>query len=70
MNYVVIGQVRSKTGGIYPVIDMPMMSDERWQKLAEENAIHNYTEVNGHAPESARVACEWQRAWIAMKNLT
>ena len=43
MNYVVIGQVRSKTGGIYPVID---------------------------APESARVACEWQRAWIAMKNLT
>lgn len=70
MNYVVIGQVHSKSGGIYPVIDLPMMTDERWQKLAEENAIHNYTEVNGHAPKSARVACEWQRAWIAMKNLT
>lgn len=68
MNYIVIGQVKSKSGGIFPVIDIPMLSDERWQALAKENAVHNYEEENGHAPESAEDALEWQRAWIALRK--
>lgn len=69
MNYMVIGQVKSKSGGIYPVIDIPMMSDEHWQELAKEHAVHNYIKENGHEPASVEIACTWQRARIAMRKL-
>lgn len=52
-----------KTADI-PISNIPMMSDERWQELTRENAVHNYTKQFGHAPESTEQAVCWQRAWI------
>ena len=34
INYPIIGAVKSKeTGEIYPLLDIPMMSDEKWKKM-------------------------------------
>lgn len=34
INYPIIGVVKSKkTGEIYPLLDIPMMSDEKWKKM-------------------------------------
>lgn len=42
------------------VLDIKLMSDEKWQELAIENAISNYTKVFGHAPASTEIATQWQ----------
>lgn len=34
--YPVIGQVKTSVG-VFPLVDVPMMSDERWQQLALES---------------------------------
>lgn len=69
MNYPVIGQVKSKTGAIYPVFDIPMMSDERWQELARENAVQNFIMINGYEPESIETAIKWQRERIEQRKI-
>lgn len=38
--YPVIGQVKT-SAGVFPLVDIPMMSDERWQQLAQESMKHN-----------------------------
>lgn len=43
------------------VLEIPQMSDERWQELARENAVRNYTRENGMEPESVAQAVAWQR---------
>ena len=43
--------------------DLPM-TDERWQELAIENAVHNYTREHGRAPESTEQALKWQRDFV------
>lgn len=68
LGYPVIGEVTIKSGHTYPVVDIPMMSDERWQQLSVENAISNYTHEVGHAPENAEVAVQWQRDRIAKRE--
>ncbi len=65
MNYPVIGQVEMKSGQVVPLLDVPMMSGEKWQKLAAEQAVHNYIRENGREPESVEAAFQWQREWIA-----
>ena len=67
--YEILGQKYPVTGyitvpriGTLPLVNIPMMSDERWEELTRENAVRNYTQVFGHAPESVAVAIEWQRA--------
>lgn len=30
MNYPVIGQAEMKSGQVVPLLDIPMMSDEKW----------------------------------------
>jgi len=64
INYPVIGQVERKNGDKIPLIDIPMISDERWQELAKEKAVDNYIRENGTQPESTEDACRWQREWI------
>lgn len=64
MNYEVIGQVERKNGDKVPLLDIPMMSDERWNELAEQQAIKNYIRENGKEPENAEVAFKWQREWV------
>lgn len=44
-----------------PLLDIPMMSDERWNELAEQNAVHNYTKEYGRPPETVQEAVKWQR---------
>lgn len=63
-SYEVIGQTEMKSGIKVPVIDMPMMSDERWNELAKEQAVHNFIRENGKEPDSVEVALQWQRECI------
>lgn len=63
-SYEVIGQTEMRSGIKVPVIDMPMMSDERWNELAKEQAVHNYIRENGKEPDSVEVALQWQRERI------
>mgnify|MGYP003273417965 CR=1 FL=1 len=65
LGYPVIGTVNTKEFGPLPLVDMPMMSDDRWQRLANEQVVKNYTREHGHAPESLEAAYAWQEEWIA-----
>lgn len=58
--YETIGNI--KLGKLeLPILNIILMDDERYQKMAIENAIDNYTKEFGYAPESKEVACKWQR---------
>lgn len=60
-DYKVIGQVEMSNGNVVPLLDIPMMSDERWNELAQQQAIKNYIRENGEEPESPESALKWQR---------
>ena len=64
MRFPVIGQVERKNGDIVPLIEINMMSDERWQQLAAESAVKHFREWYGREPESVQEAFEGQRAYI------
>ena len=49
------------------VLEIPQMSDERWQELARKNAVRNYTRENGSEPESVAQAVAWQRERVKME---
>ena len=36
-DYPVIGQIKTSAGA-FPLLDLPQISDERWQQLAKESA--------------------------------
>lgn len=58
--YPVIGHVQ--IGNVVkPIVDIPMMSDERWNELARQNAVDNYIKEFGTEPESVEAAVAWQR---------
>lgn len=64
-SYPVLGQIKVKDSDrTIPLVDMPMMSDERWCELGRENAVNNYRRKFGKEPESVDQAVEWQRAWV------
>lgn len=48
------------------VLEIPQMSDERWQELTRKNAVRNYTRENGRKPESVAQAVAWQRERVKM----
>lgn len=64
MIFPVIGQVKTQNGEIVPLIEINMMSDERWQQLAAELAVKHFREWYGRDPESVQEAFEGQRAYI------
>lgn len=64
IEYPIIGQVEMKSGAIVPLIEINMISDERWQQLAAEGAIKHFREWHGREPESVLEALEAQRAFI------
>lgn len=68
LGYPVIGQTETESGQILPLVAIPMISDERWRRLARENAIHNFIQENGREPESVEAAVRWQREWIRSKE--
>lgn len=58
--YAQIGKIKTPAGEL-PVLEVPQMSDERWQELTRENAVRNYTRENGRKPESVEQALAWQQ---------
>ena len=65
--YPVIGKITVQSTGRsvdIPICEIKLMSDERWQELAIENAVHNYIRENGREPESIEQALQWHRSWI------
>lgn len=64
MNYEVVRQVKMKNGDNVPLLNIPMMSDNQWNKLAERQAIRNYIRENGKEPECVEDAFKWQRQWV------
>lgn len=65
LGYPVVGQVEVSPGQTFPLLDVPMMSDEKWQQLAKDQAVHNYIREIGREPESVEAAFKWQEEWFA-----
>lgn len=63
MNYEVVRQVKMKNEDNVPLLNIPMMSDDQWNELAERQVIKNYIRENGREPESVEDAFKWQRQW-------
>lgn len=40
-DFPVISNVEISPGTTIPMLDIPMMSDEKWHEMARENAVHN-----------------------------
>ena len=55
--------------GKIPLLDIPMMSDEKWNALAAENAVRNFQRTHGVPPVSTAEALRWQRNWISEKEV-
>ncbi len=69
-NCEVIGTVHSqRLGADVPLLGIAWMSDEEWQRIAEEGAVENYIRENGHEPESLAEAFRWQREWLNSKEV-
>ena len=63
-DFPVICEVEVSAGVAVPLLDIPMMSDEKWQQSARENAVHNYIKTHGRKPESVEAAVKWQHESI------
>lgn len=61
VDYPVAGWITSAEGQTLPLVDIPMMSDERYEELTRQNAIENYTRNFGKAPECIEDALEYNR---------
>lgn len=60
-DYPVIGQVETPSGASVPLVDVPMMDDEKWRREAVKNAVDNYIKEFGKEPETEEEAAQWQR---------
>lgn len=65
LGYPIVGEVEISEKVRLPLVDVPMMPDEEWKRMSEEQAIKNFTRENGNYPNSAREAFQWQREWIS-----
>lgn len=52
-----------------PVKDIPTLSDDRWQQMARENAVHNFIRENGRDPCSVDEAVQWQRSRVDQEDV-
>lgn len=50
----------------FPIVDIPMMSDERWNELCKESTMHNYEKYSGKgkAPDY-ETALKWEKDCFA-----
>lgn len=44
-----------------PRLDIPMMSDSKWQAMAVQSAVDDYTQAFGAPPPSLEEALQWNR---------
>ena len=47
-----------------PLVEIKMMSDERYKQLTEESAVEHFREWYGREPRSLTEAFEGQKAYI------
>ena len=59
--YPIVGYVTTAQTGLVPLVDLPMMSDERWNELYRESAVKHYTAAFGHAPDNVEAALKWEQ---------
>ena len=63
-DFPVIREVEVSAGVAVPLLDIPMMSDEKWHEMARENAVHNYRKIHGREPETVEEAVKEQHESI------
>ena len=63
-DFPVIREVEVSPGISLPLLDIPMMSDEKWQQLARENAAHNYIMTHGREPENVAQAIKERHEFV------
>lgn len=53
-----------------PILDIPMMSDERWNELCIKQTLHNYRTYSGfgEAPDY-ETAKKWEREYFGLDDL-
>ena len=61
MSYPIKEQIKTMEGAAVPVLDIPMMSDERWVQIVRENAMQNYIREHGQEPMDPEETYKWQR---------
>ncbi len=62
--YKTIGTYKMNNGVELPLLDIPMMSDERWEELSIQNARHNFRKRFGRDALTDQEAIEAQREFI------
>lgn len=60
----VISDPEILNGAQIPLIDRPLMSDERWQELATESAVNHYIQRHGTPPTDVNTALIEERRMI------
>ena len=63
-DFPVICEVEVSAGVAVPLLDIPMMSDEKWQQSARENAVRNYIMAHGKEPANVEEAVREQHEFI------
>ncbi len=64
ITFPVIGQVERRNGDIVPLVEVNMMTDERYKQITEESAVNHFRKWYGREPESLQEAFEGQKAYI------
>lgn len=65
LRFPVTGYVEDSNGDKLPMLGIEMMSDEKWQQLAEEGAVEHFRKRFGRDPESVQEALKAEREFIA-----
>lgn len=64
IRFQVEGCVENAAGDEIPMLGIKMMSDEKWNRYAEEGAVRHFRERHGREPESVKEALADERAFI------
>jgi len=59
-----IGQIQSKSGQAVPLLDIPMMSDEKWQEMCLKSAREEFKRTFDKEPPSDKEVSDWNTAKI------
>ena len=54
----VVGEVKSRTGQAVPLLDIPMMSDETWNRYVIEGARKHFVDAFGREPRNDKEALD------------
>ena len=63
--YPIIGYQKVGKNKYIPIIGIPIMSDEEWQKECKRQAVKSYLKHFRKPPDNINVALDWQQQKIA-----